>query len=100
MEVKPIGEAVFEVAGQTYRISASELKQQGMEQNSNRSHKSGTDAWSVSFTAEHELGQFTWLVSYSLGDDGASVDDFMLVKQPAGLEVDNRIRFELVEDDE
>jgi hypothetical protein len=73
MEVKPIGEAVFEVAGQTYRIAASELKQQSPIKNSSGIQKDEAADWSVSFTAAHAVGEFTWLVSFTLGVAGASM---------------------------
>jgi len=100
MEVKPIGEAVFEMSGQTYRISASELKQQAMEQNSSLSYKGGTEDWSVSFSAVHAVGEFTWLVPFSLGVAGASLGIDELVKQPTGVEIISGMRFEFVEDEE
>lgn len=43
MEVKPIGEAVFEVAGQTYRIAAGGLKQHDMVRNSSGLFKGGAE---------------------------------------------------------
>jgi hypothetical protein len=100
MAVQPIGEAVFEVAGQTYRIAAGELKQHDMVRNSSGLFKGDAEDWSVSFTAAHAFGEFTWLASYSLGDEGASLDTFELVKQPAGVEMVASMRFELFEDEE
>jgi len=100
MEVKPIGEAVFELAGQTYRIAANELKQQIPKKNSSGILKDDADDWSVSFTASNALGEFVWLVSYSLGIAGASLDIDELVEQPAGVEMRSNMGFELIEDEE
>lgn len=100
MAVQPIGEAVFEAAGQSYRIAASELKQDDMVRNSSGLYKGDAEDWSVSFTAAHALGEFTWLVSYSVGDEGVSLDSYELVKQPAGVEMTSSMRFqEVVEED-
>ena len=98
MVVQPIGAVVFEAAGQTYRIAASELTQQSPMKNSGGTYKNDADTWSVSFTASHAVGQFTWLVYFSSGVNGASLDTFELVKQPAGVEIINCIDFELLED--
>ncbi|WP_322981295.1 hypothetical protein [Pseudomonas sp. C11] len=100
MAVKPIGEAVFEAAGQTYRIAASELKQHDLVKNSSGLFKGDTEDWSVSFTAAHALGEFTWLVSYSLGGEGVSLDTYELVKQPAGVEMVSAMRFQQAEEDD
>lgn len=100
MAVQPIGEFIFEAAGQTYRIAASELKRHDLIQNSSGILKDDGEDWSVSFTATHALGDFIWLVSFTLGGTGDSVDTYELVKQPAGLEMLSGMSFELAEDDE
>lgn len=61
-EHKPIGDAAFEMTGQTYRIAAGKLRWPGLEKNGSSIQKGGTDDWLVSVTAEHELGGFTWMV--------------------------------------
>lgn len=100
MAVKPIGEAVFEAAGQTYRIAASELKQHDLVENSSGLFKEAAHDWSVSFSAAHSLGEFTWLVSYTLGDEGVSLETEELVKQPAGVEMVSAMRFQQAEEDD
>lgn len=95
MAVQPIGEAVFEAAGQTYRIAASELKQHPLVKNSSGLFKGDAEDWSVSFTAAHALGEFTWLVSYTVGDEGVCMDTYELVRQPAGVELVSGMSFEL-----
>lgn len=100
MAVQPIGEAVFEAAGQTHRIAASELKQHALVKNSSGLFKGDAEDWSVSFTAAHTLGEFTWLVSYTLGDEGVSLDTYELVKQPAGVEMLSAMRFQQVEEED
>ncbi len=100
MAVKPIGEAVFEAAGQTYRIAANELKQHASVKNSSGLFKGDAEDWSVSFTAAHALGEFSWLVSYTLGDQGVSLEIEELVKQPAGVEMISAMRFRQVEEED
>ncbi|MDE3735942.1 hypothetical protein PSH28_05000 [Pseudomonas resinovorans] len=100
MAVQPIGEAVFKASGQTYRISASELKQHNLIQNSSGILKDDGEDWSVSFTVTHALGDFTWLVSFTLGGAGDSVATCELVRQPAGLEMLSGMSFELAAGDE
>ncbi|MNF63727.1 hypothetical protein D3C84_454350 [compost metagenome] len=97
MVVQPIGEAVFDAAGQTYRIAASDLKQHALMKNSSGLIKDDGEDWSVSFTAAHELGDFTWLVSFTLGGRGDSLDTVDLVRQPAGVELQSNMAFELLE---
>lgn len=97
MVVQPIGEVVFELAGQAYRISADALAQHGVVRNSRGLLKDDTEDWSTTFTAAHAVGEFTWLVSFSMGLADASLDTFELVKQPAGVEIVSGMDFELVE---
>ena len=72
MEVQPIGEAVFEFAGQTYPIGTTDLRQHGLVRNSSSLFKDDAEDWSVSFTTAHAVGELAWLVSFSLGVAGAS----------------------------
>lgn len=69
MTVQAIGEAVFKSGGQTYRIAASELKKDSLIKNSSGILKDDGEDWSASFTANHALGDFTWLVSFTLGGE-------------------------------
>lgn len=59
MAVKPVGEAVFELAGQIYHISTDTLAKHSLERNSSCPLKDDADDWSVSFTADHAVGEFT-----------------------------------------
>lgn len=97
MRVQPISAVDFKAAGQTYRIAASELKQQSPIKNSGGIQKDEAESWSVSFTASHAVGEFNWLVYYSSGVKGASLETFELVKQPAGVEILSLMDFVLLE---
>ncbi|HFQ7112515.1 TPA: hypothetical protein ACHTOO_001357 [Pseudomonas aeruginosa] len=100
MAIQPVGEVVFEADGRTYSIAACELKQGSLIQNSSAQFKGDVEGWSVSFSAEHVLGEFAWLVSYAMGDDGVCLDSCELVKQPAGVDVTSAMHFQQVEDED
>ncbi|MNR59834.1 hypothetical protein D3C85_1811760 [compost metagenome] len=68
-----------------------------MMRNSSGLFKDDAEDWSVSFTAAHAAGEFTWLVSFSTGLADASLDTFELVTQPAGVKIVSGMDFELVE---
>ncbi len=76
------------------------LKQHNLVKNSSGLFKGDAEDWSVSFTAAHSLGEFTWLVSYTLGDEGVSLETEELVKQPAGVEMVSAMRFQQVEEED
>jgi len=100
MVVQPVGEAVFKAAGQTHCIAAAALRQHDLVRNSSGILKEEAEDWSVSFTAAHEVGELTWLVSFSLGVAGVSLDSVELVRQPPGTEMLSNMAFELVDDED
>ncbi|MBB6343238.1 hypothetical protein HNP49_003436 [Pseudomonas fluvialis] len=93
MHVKPVGELVFEMGGNEHQISVSQLSQGDLKKQSGLKNKDDSEEWSVTFTADSEFGQFVWVVSFGLGNQGLSVDDSEMVKRPAGVEVIQDVSF-------
>lgn len=93
MNVKPVGQLVFEMNGVEHQISASKLFQGDPKKQSGLKNKDGSEEWSVTFTAESEYGQFVWVVSFDIGNQGLSVDDSEMVKRPSGVEVIQDVSF-------
>ncbi len=93
MQVKPVGQLVFEVNRVPHQISASKLSQGDQKKQSGLKNKDGSEEWSVTFTAESEFGQFVWVVSFTLGNEGGDVNDSDMVKRPKGVKVVRDVSF-------
>lgn len=93
MQVKPVGQLVFEMSGVEHQISASQLCQGNLEKLSGLKNKDDSEEWSVTFTAESEFGQFVWVVSFTLGNEGGDVNDSDMVKKPKGVKVVRDVSF-------
>lgn len=93
MQVKPVGQLVFEMNGVEHQVSASQLSQGDLEKQSGLKNKDDSEEWSVTFKAESEFGQFVWVVSFTLGNEGGDVNDSDMVKKPKGVKVVRDVSF-------
>ena len=96
MVVQPIGEAVFSHNGQEFRIAASSLRSHDLNRCGSELTKDDDKDWSVSFSADHAAGKFTWIVYFSVGMSGTKMDSEELLSCPAGFENTRCMTFQLV----
>lgn len=94
MRVKPVGELFFKKDEQEYRIPASELTQGPMQKEADGLQGESED-WSVIFTAESDVGDFAWYVTYIIGNEGLDIMGSDITK-PDGVAVIRDVTFKSV----
>ncbi len=55
-----------------------------------------SEDWSVIFTADSAVGEFSWRVTFILGNKGLDVNDLDRVKTPGGVDVIRDVSFKSV----
>jgi hypothetical protein len=100
MEIRPVGEAIYEVNGQIHSILAAALKHHSPVLHCSARYKSDTDEWYTNYSAYTQHGTFTWQVHSSLGCAGLSLNDFVLVAKPGTANMIHDVAFEEIEDED
>lgn len=91
MRVKPVGTLVYKKGGQEFRIPAKELSQQGMQKEA-VGFQGESEDWSVIFTAGLGADNFSWYVTYTIGNEGLEINDSEIT-EPTGVEVTQDVSF-------
>lgn len=95
MSVMPVGELVFEKDGHEHHTPANQLSRGRLQKEAVGIH-GASEEWSVIFTLRSVFGDFAWLVTYTVGDRGLSVEDSEIVKRPEGVELIQDVSFKPV----